>query len=221
MFDALSRPLYFPKGNSSHKESHRIKFQRKGDRAASQLSLAEFEDISDMTYVSELAFRSKGSYERVRRLTLKAVETQKISQRALWLGDHFGDLLDAGYVHDVAVRWVDRHMEYGLFTETPVHKHAFIGEYTGLIRPCTLFTGEVNEYCFRYPLYSPLLVVYTIDAKMWGNEISFMNHSNHPNCEAAVAFHGDLFHMCLRALRNIDKGEQLLFDYGNEKWSQS
>ena len=212
---------FLPNGNAARKKSHRILFSRGPDDPLKSYTIEEFEEISGATYLTELTFRSKGSYERVKRLTLKAVAEGQVSQRSRWLGTHYGDKIDQGYIHDVSIRWVDETMKYGLFAEKEIPRNAFIGEYTGYVRPCTVFTGDVNEYCFRYPLYNRRFVVYTIDAKMWGNEMSFMNHSNTPNCESVVVFHNDLFHMCLRAIETIPKGEQLFFDYGNIKRSLS
>lgn len=191
---------------------------RQGEKAPQIYTIEEFEEISGMTYLGELGFRSRSSYERVKRLTLKTVAEGRISHRAHWLGQYYEELLDRGAVNDVLIRWVDDKMQYGLFAEKDLPRHAYIGEYTGLVKACTIVTGEVNEYCFRYPLYDQWFIIYTIDAKMHGNEISFINHSNTPNCEAVAVFHGDLFHMCLRAIKEIPKGEQLFFDYGNEKW---
>jgi len=221
MFNWLRPSLFLPQGNSARKKSHSILFSKHSDEPTQEYSIEEFEEISGMTYLSEPAFRSKGSYERVKRYTLKAIAEGKVSQRARWLGDHYGDRLDRGFVEDVSIRWVDKNMQYGLFAEKKIRRNGYVGEYTGLIKPCTIFSGDVNEYCFRYPLYDRHFVVYTIDAKMHGNEMSFMNHSSSPNCEAVVVFHNDLFHMCLRALKEISKGDQLFFDYGNEKWSQT
>ncbi|NGX57388.1 MAG: hypothetical protein K940chlam3_00279 [Chlamydiae bacterium] len=210
--------LFLPHDNSSIKKTHRIQFSGKDDVSLKNYSIEEFEEASGMTYLSGLGFRSEGSYERVKRLTLKSVAEGKISQRAHWFGSHFADFLDRGYVNDVSIRWVDEKMNYGLFAEKDIKRHAYLGEYTGLVKPCTIFTGDVNEYCFRYPLYHRFFIVYTIDAKMHGNEISFINHCNSPNCEAVVVYHNDLFHMCLRAIDEIKEGDQLFFDYGNEKW---
>ena len=221
MLNWLHPLLFLPRGNSARKRSHQIQFSKSSNEPLKHFSVEDFEEISGMTYLTEPAFQSKGSYERVKRLTLKAVAEGRVSQRARWLGDHYGDRLDNGFIEDVSIHWVDDKMQYGLFAEKEIKRNAFIGEYTGLIKPCTIVSGEVNEYCFRYPLYKRSFIVYTIDAKMHGNEMSFMNHSSTPNCEAVVAFHNDLFHMCLRALKNIPKDEQLFFDYGNEKWSQS
>jgi len=48
-----------------------------------------------------------------------------------------------------------------------------------------------------------------IDAKVGGNASRFINHSCDPNCEA-VEEDGRIF---IEALRNIRKGEELVYDY--------
>lgn len=49
-----------------------------------------------------------------------------------------------------------------------------------------------------------------IDAKFGGNSSRWINHSCAPNCEAEV----DGGRVFIRALRNIQAGEELFYDYG-------
>lgn len=59
---------------------------------------------------------------------------------------------------------------------------------------------------------------YVIDGAVDGNAARFINHSCEPNCEAVLheAEDGDPAHDCIviQALRDIDRGEELTFDYG-------
>jgi SET domain-containing protein len=48
-----------------------------------------------------------------------------------------------------------------------------------------------------------------IDAGVHGNAAKYINHSCEPNCEA-VEYDGRIF---IEALRNIKKGEELVYDY--------
>ena len=48
-----------------------------------------------------------------------------------------------------------------------------------------------------------------IDATPWGNEAKYINHSCEPNCEAIVAKRRIFIH----AIRDIEAGEELLYDY--------
>jgi uncharacterized protein len=49
-----------------------------------------------------------------------------------------------------------------------------------------------------------------IDANVRGNDARWINHSCAPNCEADE-LHGRVF---IKALRNIEKGEELFYNYG-------
>ncbi|MGA8514426.1 MAG: SET domain-containing protein-lysine N-methyltransferase [Burkholderiaceae bacterium] len=58
-----------------------------------------------------------------------------------------------------------------------------------------------------------------IDAKVGGNDSRWINHSCKPNCEADET-HGRVF---IKALRNIEKGEELFYSYGlviDEKYTK-
>jgi uncharacterized protein len=58
-----------------------------------------------------------------------------------------------------------------------------------------------------------------IDAKVGGNDSRWINHSCKPNCEADE-LHGRVF---IKALRNIEKGEELFYNYGlviDEKYTK-
>jgi uncharacterized protein len=48
-----------------------------------------------------------------------------------------------------------------------------------------------------------------VDAAVGGNEARFINHSCHPNCEAALS-DGAIW---IRAIRNIQPGVELTYDY--------
>ncbi len=48
-----------------------------------------------------------------------------------------------------------------------------------------------------------------IDAAVGGNEAQFINHSCEPNCAAVT----DKKHVYIEALRDIEPGEELLYDY--------
>ena len=50
-----------------------------------------------------------------------------------------------------------------------------------------------------------------IDGNVGGNSSRWINHSCQPNCEAEEADGGRIF---IKALRNIEAGEELFFDYG-------
>ncbi len=210
--------MFFPKGSESIVKNHRIKFSKNPHDPVKEYSVEEFEDISGMVYLPRLAYKSKKCYVKVKRLCEKAFKRGDVSERAIWFGRLYGHLIDEPFINDIYIAWTGEEMEYGCYSGKKIVEGAFIGEYTGLVRPCTFWNPDVNEYCFRYPLYKRFFVVYTIDGKMQGNETSFINHSSSPNCEAVAIWHKGLYHMCLIALENIPEDAQLLLDYGNKRF---
>ena len=52
-----------------------------------------------------------------------------------------------------------------------------------------------------------------VDAKNGGNFTSRMSHSCRPNCVAITAIIDGKYCVAMRAMRNIEKGEELTIDY--------
>lgn len=52
---------------------------------------------------------------------------------------------------------------------------------------------------------------HVIDAKYGGNDARWINHACEPNCEADETDEGRVF---IKALRDIEPGEELFYDYG-------
>lgn len=180
-----------------------------------EYTVAEFEALTSIRYLSHLEFKSKKVYDSVRNLCKQALIAGKITKRAEWLGVAYRREVSEGFVNDVYIKWMDSRIGFGLYANKEMEKGEFIGEYVGLVRPCTYFFANVNEYCFRYPLEGLRFWLYTIDAQDYCNETSFMNHSSTPNCDAVVSFNNDLLHVCIRTNREVKRDEQLTYDYGN------
>lgn len=183
-----------------------------------EYTVEEFKALTTIKYLSHLEFKNKKVYEEVRSLCKKALLSGTISKRAEWLGVAYRREINEGFVNDVYIRWVDSRMGFGLHANKQMDKGEFIGEYVGLVRPCTYLFANVNEYCFRYPLYRLGFWIYTIDAQDYCNETSFINHSSTPNCDAVVSFNNDLLHVCIRTNQVVERDAQLTYDYGNKIW---
>jgi len=181
-----------------------------------EYTVAEFEALTSIRYISHLEFKNKKVYDSVRNLCKQALLSDKITKRAEWLGVAYRREISEGFVNDVYIRWMDSRVGFGLYANKEMEKGEFIGEYVGLVRPGTYLFANVNEYCFRYPFYGARFWIYTIDAQDYCNETSFMNHSSTPNCDAVVSFNNDLLHICIRTNREIKRDEQLTYDYGNK-----
>lgn len=207
--------LYFePLPYDRDAPGHQVLIQFKEDLAPQPYSVEAFEKLMGVTYARHLAFPSKKVYRLVRELCKEAFDKGAISKRAEWLGVVFRNQIDTGGVKQVSIRWIGDRMGFGLFAEEEIPKGEMVGEYTGLVRRCFPLFFLPNRYSFRYPLYRLLFGSYTIDAEGFTNEISFINHSQTPNCESVVSINHHLFHVLIRAKESIPKGSELTFDYG-------
>jgi len=114
------------------------------------------------------------------------------------------------------VRPSPRH-DRGVFARTRIAEGTRIIEYTGEL--ISLDEGERRypsaDDAPEQPEHTYLLMLddeRVIDANVGGNEARFINHSCRPNCEP-MAF-GD--HMWIVAVRDIEPGEELGYDYAIE-----
>ena len=100
----------------------------------------------------------------------------------------------------------------GVFAVQPLAEGEAVIEYTGEIitwrealRRHPHDPGDPN-----HTFYFHIDDKHVIDAKQGGNAARWINHACSPNCEADEQA-GRVF---IRALRNIDAGEELFYDYG-------
>ncbi|KAI3624345.1 hypothetical protein CBS14141_002773 [Malassezia furfur] len=115
----------------------------------------------------------------------------------------------------------------GLRTPVPVRKGTFLGEYCGELIDLPEAARRVHEHYERTQNY--YFVDYNtwagelLDAGLRGNKIRFVNHSCEPNCKmekwlvsGSEQDHTAEFQLGLFALRDIEAGEELSYNYG---WS--
>lgn len=93
----------------------------------------------------------------------------------------------------------------GVYTTTAIRRNAVIVEYTGprltIAEADEIYVDSPRTYLFGLPDGE-----HVID----GNGIAaFINHSCDPNCDVAEA----RGRVLVRAIRNIDSGEELAYDY--------
>lgn len=107
----------------------------------------------------------------------------------------------------------------GVFATAVIHKGDFIIQYKG--RQITharadreYGDGADTGHTFLFTLNEK----YIIDANVGGNSARWINHSCEPNCEASIeeADDGDPRHdrVIIEALRDIQPGEELSYNYG-------
>lgn len=109
-----------------------------------------------------------------------------------------------------AVRQSRPGMGRGLFATVPIRKGDFILEYTGRRIPTSYADTLKTRYLFE------LDEKWTVDGSMRTNVARHVNHSCVPNCEVQLR-DGKIL---IFAARNIQRGEELTFDYGDEYFEE-
>jgi SET domain-containing protein len=96
----------------------------------------------------------------------------------------------------------------GVFANKPIRKGSRIIEYTGRRVPWKDIPDDWDDaHTFLFGINDGDDV---IDPEIGGNEARWINHSCDPNCEAIEEDGGRIF---IHALRHIDPGEELFYDY--------
>ncbi len=129
------------------------------------------------------------------------------------LGSFYRKALFNGELAELAIKWISDKMGYGLFAQNFIAKESFIGQYTGIVRNVSRFKREHNPYCMHIPTKFWSFHYFLLDAKSAGNEMRFANHSNKPAMKLYCLLDRSLVHIGLFALRNIEPGEELTFNY--------
>lgn len=98
----------------------------------------------------------------------------------------------------------------GLYARERFQKGNFVVEYTGRRIPTKLADSLSTRYLFEIDKD------WTIDGSPRSNIARYMNHSCDPNCETEIEDEK----IIIRALRDIEIGEELTFDYGEEYFDE-
>lgn len=98
------------------------------------------------------------------------------------------------------------HSGRGLFTEERIAKGACVIEYVG--RPATAKQTKENRGKYLFWTSDKSM----IDGNVPANTARFINHSCEPNCEIVISRR----RVFVFALRDIEPGEELSYDYGTE-----
>ncbi|MCI0611543.1 SET domain-containing protein-lysine N-methyltransferase, partial [bacterium] len=155
---------------------------------------------------------------RITKHCMRASDKDYIHSKRKWLGALYAEQIRSATMADVSIRWIDDTLEYGLFAEKDMIAWEFIGEYTGVVRRHYPIFNKINDYCFLYPTSRYFFGKYFIDGEKCGNEIRYANHSDRPNSESTGIFSDGMFHMILRAIKDIPAGAQITYDYGDRYW---
>ncbi|CAG8453582.1 3083_t:CDS:10, partial [Scutellospora calospora] len=110
---------------------------------------------------------------------------------------------------------------YGLRVLQPLKKNQFVMEYLGEVIKNDVFMKRMkkyNEEGLKHFYFMSLQAGEVIDATDKGCVARFMNHSCAPNCYVQKWMVGEKYRIGIFALRNVQEGEELTFDYNAERY---
>ena len=189
-------------------------FEKEGEA----LSLGQFEKLTGAKWIPQLDFESFSLFSKLAKQGLKLHRKGEMTPEQLWLGSYFKKEILLSAPPDIAIRWIDLAMGWGVFALRNFKKMEFIAEYVGKVRKRRR-SDLKNGYCFEYLLVQGISSRYTIDALEQGGVARYINHSSAPNLNSCLATFNDLSHVILYANGPIAKGTQLCYDYGPDYWA--
>ncbi len=175
------------------------------------ISSFELGRLLNFTYHTRIYFRSFSFLSKV----IRHIQAVPIEEEAIRLGLEYREKIVLGSLLLVEVRWIESIMGFGLFAQEKMNRGEFIGEYVGEI---VLHSAlDYSDYYYRYPALDQSGIPFKIDARD-GNIIRFVNHSKKFNACMHRAYVAPFYHQILIADRDIEIGEQILYDYGDRYW---
>uniref|UniRef100_A0A3Q0RNP8 [histone H4]-lysine(20) N-methyltransferase n=1 Tax=Amphilophus citrinellus TaxID=61819 RepID=A0A3Q0RNP8_AMPCI len=152
----------------------------------------------------------------VRRSSRKSKTELKCEQKKL-----IDDLITNGIEEGMEVQHIEGKGR-AVFATRCFQKGDYVVEYHGDLLQITDAKKREAEYaqnpatgCYMY-YFQYLCKTYCVDAtKETGRMGRLINHSKNGNCQTKLHDINGVPHLILIASRNIDKGEELLYDYGD------
>lgn len=184
---------------------------------------SDFEQFFCLRYLSHLEFNQEKIKLSVNRRCLRALARGWITPRQRWLGAYYATSMAGSTLisaSDLTIRWIDREIGYGVWTNRLIKARTFIGEYSGIVHKRHWWKRRENLYCFDYTVGPHRSTSLVIDSQDAGNHTRFINHSFCPNLNLVSVYWRGLIHVILYANRDIPADSQLLYDYGEEYWKK-
>lgn len=189
------------------------------EKEGQTLSVAQFEKLTGAKWNQALEFENERILPELKRRCEKLYEKGDLTIEQIWLGKYYQNEISAKKEPHLAIRYIDPQLGWGVFALQDFKKMQFVAEYVGKVRKKRK-TDEKNGYCFEYIISSGVGTPYTIDAQDQGGIARYINHSETPNLNAALATFEHFSHVILFAKEPIAKGTQLCYDYGPDYWSK-
>ncbi|XP_060735274.1 uncharacterized protein LOC132852213 [Tachysurus vachellii] len=107
-------------------------------------------------------------------------------------------------------RFINTIKGYGVFATARIEEGSFLVEYRGVLRDPGQCVPDAYSYYFIYNHTR-----YCIDASVDDGSLGrLVNDDSNPNAKAKVISINRIPHLCLFALRDIQPGEEITYDYG-------
>lgn len=162
-------------------------------------------------------------YEKLAK-TFQSLEGHSMKKGLYYDRRHLGDFLNFFKESTIKIPYFLtlsdlKSLGWGLFANQPIVSGTLIGVYTGELFGVETLDDKVDMSYF-FQLSEDLVV----DATAKGNYTRFINHSEEGNLKVVYMSYKDgvgnlQASICFYSTQKIEKGEQLLFDYGKAyKW---
>jgi hypothetical protein len=181
------------------------------------VAVTGFEDIE---FLAQPLFQDEQVLKEILTQSKKAKMKDTIPPEKIWMGIYFDEEIQKGAHPKVSVQYINDKVKFGVFAENRIPSCAFVGEYTGVIQERRKKELEGKVYCVRYTVWDMGQRKFIIDAEKKGNFTRFINHSSQPNLGLQSVYWRGMPRMIFVALKEIPKGSQLTFDYGNFFWKE-
>ena len=134
-------------------------------------------------------------------------------------------LVQKGRTHKLAIFRTDNGCGWGVKAMENIKAGSFVVDYVGEVitsdeaeKRGKKYDAEGRTYLFDLDFNSMEENIYTVDAAFFGNLSHFINHSCDPNLNTFSVYINNLDinmpQLAMFAKRNIKRGEQITFDYG-------
>jgi hypothetical protein len=178
------------------------------------------EGREDFSYIHHPIFENKKILDDVLEQTSKAKLQDLIPPEKIWMGIYFDQEIQTGSNPRLSIRYINKEIGYGVFTEQKIPVCGYVGEYTGIVKERCKRLLKDKIYCVRYASWQTGRRQFILDAETHGNYTRFINHSSEPNLALHSVYWRGLPRMVFISLKEIPKGAQLSFDYGRSFWKE-
>lgn len=196
----------------------KIQVLRRGTTQIKEMNETDFENFFFIKYLENLQFSRYEQFKKVLSSCPWILNKSILGKENREMALIFQNEISQSFVADTTIKWINDDLGYGLFANNDFPGETFIGEFTGSIKILNRKHASPNAYCFHYPTRFWSWDYTLIDAQKGGNETRFINHSDRPNLKPLCLCEKNLLHIVFISNTNIQKGDQLTYNYGQDFW---